>query len=167
VQDQFTIGARHFAPRPCGSSTTTFGEETTWNAEFGMSFGRRTRVALSGGKAFRRPDATDRFGFGGNPDLQPEISEQYELSIRQQLGNHHQLTLAAFDNKIGDLINYVVTDFTTFEAATRTSTAPASRAWNWATASRPKVGRRAPNSRCRIRAMRPLTSGCCAVHANR
>jgi vitamin B12 transporter len=81
------------------------------------TFGRGTRVALSGGKAFRAPDATDRFGFGGNPDLQPEVSEQFELALRQQVGEHHQFTLAAFDNKIRDLISYVITDFTTFEGS--------------------------------------------------
>ena len=117
IQDQFTI-ARIGSRLALGQvHHQTFGDETTWNAEFGMSLGDSTRVVLSGGKAFRAPDATDRFGFGGNPDLQPEISEQYELSVRQQLGVHHQLTLAAFDNKIDDLINYVVTDFTTFEGS--------------------------------------------------
>jgi vitamin B12 transporter len=115
VQDQFTI-ERLTSRLALGIvDHETFGSEVTWNAEFGMSFGRGTRLALSGGKAFRAPDSTDRFGFGGNPDLQPEISEQYELSVRQQLGEHHQLSLAAFDNQIRDLINYVIVDFDTFE----------------------------------------------------
>jgi vitamin B12 transporter len=43
------------------------------------------------------------------------VSKQLEISVRQQLGEHHQLTLSAFDNRIDDLINYVITDFETFE----------------------------------------------------
>jgi len=93
----------------------TFGSEMTWNAEFGVAFDSGTRVALSGGKAFRAPDSTDRFGFGGNPDLKPEVSEQYELTVRQKLGEHHQLLLSAFDNRIHDLIDYVITDPLTFD----------------------------------------------------
>ena len=117
MQDQFTVSRLSSRLAVGFVDHETFGSEVTWNAEFGWSFGRGTRVALSGGKAFRAPDATDRFGFGGNPDLQPEVSEQYELSVRQQLGEHHQLTLAAFDNRIEDLINYVITDFNTFEGS--------------------------------------------------
>jgi vitamin B12 transporter len=93
----------------------TFGSEVTWNAEFGVPLGAGTRLAVSGGKAFRAPDSTDRFGFGGNPDLDPEVSEQYEINLRQTLGEHHVLSLAAFDNRIRDLISYVITDFVTFD----------------------------------------------------
>jgi vitamin B12 transporter len=93
----------------------TFGNELTWNAEFGTAFGAGTRVTLSGGTAFRAPDSTDRFGFGGNPDLDPEVSRQVEISVRQKLGDHHQISLSAFDNHIDDLIEYVITDFVTFD----------------------------------------------------
>ncbi len=107
LQDQFRIG-RVMSRLALGQvHHQTFGDETTWNAEFGTEFGAGTRVTLSGGKAFRAPDSSDRFGFGGNPDLDPEISEQVEVSLRQKLGQHHQLSLAAFDNRIDDLITYV------------------------------------------------------------
>jgi vitamin B12 transporter len=115
VQDQFIIDKLSSRLALGFVDHDTFGSEVTWNAEFGISAGKGTRVSLSGGKAFRAPDSTDRFGFGGNPDLQPEVSKQLEISVRQQLGEHHQLTLSAFDNRIDDLINYVITDFETFE----------------------------------------------------
>ena len=35
--------------------------------------------------------------------------------MRQKLGEQHQLSLSAFDNRIDDLIDYVITDFVTFE----------------------------------------------------
>jgi len=115
VQDQFEIGMVTSRLALGGVDHETFGNELTWNAEFGAAFDSGTRVTLSGGTAFRAPDSTDRFGFGGNPDLDPEVSRQVEISVRQKLGEQHQLSLSAFDNRIDDLIEYVITDFTTFE----------------------------------------------------
>ena len=115
VQDQYAQG--NFSSRLALGFVDheTFGSEMTWNAEFGLALAEGTRIAISGGKAFRAPDSTDRFGFGGNPDLQPEISEQYEINLRQSIGEHHVLTLSAFDNRIHDLINFVITDPLTFD----------------------------------------------------
>jgi vitamin B12 transporter len=115
VQDQFEVGKLTSRLALGGVDHETFGNELTWNAEFGAAFDSGTRVTLSGGSAFRAPDSTDRFGYGGNPDLDPEVSEQVEFSIRQKLGERHQLSLAAFDNRIKDLIEYVIIDFDTFE----------------------------------------------------
>jgi len=115
VQDQFTVGKLTSRLALGFVDHETFGNEVTWNAEFGMTLGSGTRLAIAGGKAFRAPDSTDRFGYGGNPDLQPEVSEQFEISLRQKLGERHQLSLAAFDNRIDDLISYVVIDPETFE----------------------------------------------------
>jgi vitamin B12 transporter len=115
IQDQFEIGRLTSRLALGGVDHETFGSELTWNAEFGAAFDTGTRVTLSGGSAFRAPDSTDRFGFGGNPDLDPEVSHQVELSIRQKLGTHHQLSLSAFDNHVDDLIDYVIIDFDTFE----------------------------------------------------
>ena len=115
VQDQFTIANVTSRLALGHVDHETFGSEMTWNAEVGVVFGTGTHVALSGGKAFRAPDSTDRFGFGGNPDLDPEVSRQVELSVRQKLGMRQQLSFSAFDNRIRDLINFVVTDFDTFD----------------------------------------------------
>ncbi len=109
VQDQFSLGLLDSRLAVGYVDHETFGSEVTWNADFGVAFGKDkgTRVTLSGGKAFRAPDSTDRFGFGGNPDLQPEVSEQVELTLRQKIGEHQQAWVSAFDNRIDDLINYV------------------------------------------------------------
>jgi vitamin B12 transporter len=115
VQDQFTTGIVTARFALGGVDHETFGTELTWNAEIGAAFDTGTRVTLAGGKAFRAPDSTDRFGFGGNPDLDPEVSRQVELTVRQKLGEHQRLWLSAFDNRIRDLINFVVTDFATFD----------------------------------------------------
>jgi vitamin B12 transporter len=119
AQDQFHIG--RFTSRLAlgGVDHETFGSELTWNAELGADFDTGTRITLSGGKAFRAPDSTDRFGFGGNPDLQPEVSRQLELSIRQKVGQHQQLSLSVFDNRIRDLIDFFVIDPNTFDGENR------------------------------------------------
>jgi vitamin B12 transporter len=76
-------------------------------------------VTLSAGSAFRAPDATDLYGFGGNPDLDPEDSTSYEISYRQALGERQSFSLTAFRNDIDDLIDFVVIDPDTFEGENR------------------------------------------------
>lgn len=112
LQDQFTAGRLTSRLAVGFVDHESFGSETTWNAEFGLPLGSGTRLSVSGGKAFRAPDSTDRFGYGGNPELEPEVSEQYEINLRQKFGERHLLQLAAFDNRIRDLISYVF-DFET------------------------------------------------------
>jgi vitamin B12 transporter len=119
VQDQLSVGRVSTRLAVGGVDHETFGSELTWNAEVGVGLAPGTRITLSGGKAFRAPDATDRFGFGGNPDLQPEVSRQVELSLRQKLGERQLLTVSAFDNRIRDLINFFVIDPNTFDGENR------------------------------------------------
>lgn len=115
VQDQVQVGIVTARVAVGGVEHETFGSEFTWNAEIGAAFDTGTRITLTGGKAFRAPDSTDRFGFGGNPDLDPEVSRQLELTVRQKLGEHQHAWLSVFDNRIRDLINFVITDFDTFD----------------------------------------------------
>ncbi len=84
-----------------------FGDQFTWNAEYGYRFPTETRLTTAAGTGFRAPDATDRFGFGGNPDLKAESSRSYELGVRQGIGASHSVELRAFWNDVDDLINVV------------------------------------------------------------
>lgn len=84
----------------------TAGNNTTWNAEYGHRFANGWRLIGAIGSAFRAPDATDRFGFGGNPQLQPEQSASMEFGLDRVMGPH-TLRITAFRNTIDNLIEYV------------------------------------------------------------
>ncbi len=83
----------------------TFGSALTWNLEYGLSLGDATRVTAGMGTAYRAPDGTDRFGFGGNPDLLPERARNVEVGLRRQF-NRANLTVSLFHNDIDDLIEF-------------------------------------------------------------
>ena len=53
-------------------------------------------MAASAGTGFRAPDATDLYGFGGNPDLEAEESLSFELRYRQP----HRRTAVRFACRI-------------------------------------------------------------------
>jgi vitamin B12 transporter len=114
LQDQATLGRHRLLLAGAYTDHETFGGHPTWNAEYGFAIGDNALVTAAAGTAFRAPDATDLYGFGGNPDLEPEESRSYELSYRQRIGDKQSITLTAFRNEIDDLI-LVTFDPDTFE----------------------------------------------------
>jgi vitamin B12 transporter len=106
LQDRATFGRHTLVLAGGYVDHETFGGHATWNAEYGADVGSSTRLIASAGTAFRAPDATDRYGFAGNPDLEPEESQNYELGLRQRLGAHQRLSLSAFQNDIDQLVTY-------------------------------------------------------------
>ncbi len=119
LQDQADFGRHRLLLAGGFVDHETFGGRATWNAEYGIAIGEGTTAWAAAGTAFRAPDATDRYGFGGNPDLDPETSRSFELGVRHRIGERHRLSLVAFRNDISDLIQYVVTDYETFEGENR------------------------------------------------
>lgn len=111
--DQFFIEDRHTSGRHSLVAALglvdheTFGDELTWNAEYGLTFPTATRITLAAGRAFRAPDSTDRYGYGGNPDLAPEVSRQVEVGLRQSIGTHHTFYANAWRNDVDDLVEFV------------------------------------------------------------
>ena len=97
----------------------SFGGISTWNIEYGFLATESLLLTASLGTGFRAPDATDLYGFGGNPDLMAEESRNIELGLRWQLTEKSSLMVQAFDNDIDNLIQFVVTDPATFAGQNR------------------------------------------------
>ncbi|NUQ38621.1 MAG: TonB-dependent receptor, partial [Caldilineales bacterium] len=116
VQDRMSTGAHDLLLAAGYTDHETFGGEVTWNAEYGLRLSSGTRLSAAAGKAFHAPSSSDRFGYGGNPALDPEVSRQLEIGVRQPLaGGRHELFAFAFENRVEDLINFRLLDPLTFE----------------------------------------------------
>jgi vitamin B12 transporter len=115
VQDHFTLGKHDLTGAVGYVDHETTGGHTTWNVDYGFHLTPAWRLIASAGSAFRAPDATDRFGFGGNIDLKPEESRNYELGLRYSISDDQRLSLSAFHNDVDELITYLVTDPVTFD----------------------------------------------------
>lgn len=89
----------------------TFGNHVTWNAEYAIALNDEWSLSAGAGRAFRAPDATDRFGFGGDPDLDPEIAEELQAGIRFRPNERHSLNLELYGSDIEDLIEFDLATF--------------------------------------------------------
>jgi vitamin B12 transporter len=104
LQDQLEAGSNRLLLATGLAHYPGFGDHQTWNVEYGYTLMPGTLLTASAGTAFRAPSATDRFGFGGNPDLLPESSRNFEVGIKSRITDHQEVTLAAFQDTIDDLI---------------------------------------------------------------
>lgn len=118
AQDQVELGRHRVLLAAGWTDHDTFGGHPTWNAEYGYAPGRDTLLTAAIGTAFRAPDSTDRYGFGGNPNLEPERSRNLELGIRHRIARH-TFALSAFDNRIADLVQFVTVSFEPFAGENR------------------------------------------------
>ena len=112
AQDQLTIGRHKGFAAVRLSDHENFGRHTTWNIEYAFEIDAAWTVNAGLGHAFRAPDATDRFGFGGNPELQPELADEVQLGLRYAPGNAHSVNLEIYANDIDDLIEFDSQSFT-------------------------------------------------------
>lgn len=105
VQYEIAAGGHRALAALGATDHDAFGSELTWNAEYGYDFPTATRLVAAAGTGFRAPDATDRYGFGGNPDLEPERALNLEAGVRQDLGRRHSVELRVFRSEVEDLIS--------------------------------------------------------------
>ena len=109
VQDDISLGHHRILAAIRHTHHDAFGGHITWDAEYGYHFNPHTRLNAAIGTAFRAPDSTDRFGFGGDPNLKAETARNIELGLHHQLNEQQTFTLSAFDNRIKNLIEYDLT----------------------------------------------------------
>jgi len=119
VQDRIASGPHRAMVALGYTDHQTAGSQLTWNLEYGYALSARTQVYGLTGSGFRAPDATDRYGFGGNPDLKPERSRNIEAGLRHTLGERQTLEFSAFRNDISDLIEFVTLSYDPFAGENR------------------------------------------------
>ncbi len=107
LQDQLTEGPNRLLLALGEYHHPAFGDHATYNAEYGYSITPDWLLILSAGTAFRAPTATDRFGFGGNPNLLPESSRNLEFDFKARIDAHQEFTFAAFQDQVSNLIETV------------------------------------------------------------
>lgn len=112
LQDQWTHQRHQAFVAVRYTDHEAFGGETTWNAEYAFSLHEDWTLQAGLGRAFRAPDATDRFGFGGNPDLLPEVAREMQVGLRYRPGGRHTVSLEFYRNDIDDLIEFDLDTFT-------------------------------------------------------
>ncbi|MCX4187718.1 TonB-dependent receptor plug domain-containing protein [Methylophaga sp. OBS4] len=118
IQDQITLtdrlnttlGVRH-------DNTDDFDSETTYRITANYQLTDSSRVRAAHGTGFRAPSLYELFGFTptnfgsaymGNPDLDAETSENWEVGIDQSWFNHRlDSSVTIFKNDIDDLITTV------------------------------------------------------------
>ena len=112
VQDQLNYGRHRAFVALRLTDHETFGKQTSWNVEYAFDLSDNWTLNAGLGRAFRAPDATDRFGFGGNPDLDPELADSAQFGLRYSAGGRHQFDIEAYANDIEDLIEFNFATFT-------------------------------------------------------
>lgn len=108
------LGAHRLQVNARHDDNSQFGGYNTGSVGYGYKLTTAWELVASAGRAFKAPTFNDLYypftdyGYGytysGNPNLKPERSFNREIGARYQQGNHH-LKLAAFENRISDLIS--------------------------------------------------------------
>ena len=111
VQDQWSRGPHRTFVALRLTDHESFGKHTTWNAEYALAINEDWSLTAGLGHAFRAPDATDRFGYGGRPDLEPELADEAQLGLRYTSGSGHSVDFELYRNDIEDLIEFDLQSF--------------------------------------------------------
>lgn len=104
LQDTLEFGGTRVQLGGRAIDNEQYGSHTTWNLAVGRRLGDATRVHANIGTAFRAPSANDLYGFGGDPDFDPETSISAEIGVTHRLTPNDDVRLVGFRTEIEDLI---------------------------------------------------------------
>lgn len=110
AQNQFEAGSNSLTAGLRYTDHSAFDGKLTGELSYGYQVTPGTSLIASYATGFRAPGSTDRFGFGGNPELTPETSRSVELSARFNASSGHRTRISLYQNEINDLINFVDPD---------------------------------------------------------
>jgi vitamin B12 transporter len=100
-----------------------FGTRNTGSASYGFDVPSVMRIAATYARGFRAPTFFDLYGpsfpgsYSPNPNLEPERSTSYEISLKSDAAAPLQWRLAAFDNRFDNLIVYSPEELTVLNVA--------------------------------------------------
>jgi vitamin B12 transporter len=106
LQAATELGRHRLAAAARHTDHAVFGGVNTWNLEWGLPLGAGWSLAAGIGRGFRAPGTSDLYGFGGNPELLPEVSRSVDFGIAYRPAPDHELELALFHTEITNLIEY-------------------------------------------------------------
>jgi vitamin B12 transporter len=113
-----------------------FGQRGTGSISSGVDWSF-ARLTLTYGEGFRVPTFYDLYGpsftgYSPNPDLRPEKSRGYEVSLKSYPGSELQWRITAFDTRLEDLIVFdTASAMPQNVARARISGVEASLDWRW------------------------------------
>jgi vitamin B12 transporter len=116
LQDSIAFGDSRLQLGARAIDNQAYGTHATWNLAFGHPLSASTRLHANLGTAFRAPSANDLYGFGGNPDFDPETSLSGEVGVRHRLSATDTLRVAAFQTEIDKLIETNIISYVTEQA---------------------------------------------------
>lgn len=106
VQWQQTFGRQSLQASARRDDNSQFGGKNTGSLLWGWDFTQSLRLTASYGTAFKAPTFNELYyPYYGNPNLQPEKSQNIELGLRGTYGWGYW-SLNAFRNKVTNLITY-------------------------------------------------------------
>lgn len=84
-----------------------FGTHTVGQGAIRYQLLPTTSIYANIGSAFRAPSGNDLYGYGGNPDLNPEESLSYEIGLDQKLNYGITTGISLYSTKVDNLINSI------------------------------------------------------------
>ena len=87
-----------------------YGSNATWTAAYAYKISPNLKIKAAISTGFKVPNADERFGSGGNTNLQPEKSLGKEIGFESNLGNRLNISGNFYTTEIDNLIESVGTD---------------------------------------------------------